>query len=226
MSTKEKSWFAPKILRVSDMQGLRYSLGLPFREMFYLLGFPKILERSKAGSEHEEGPVISPPLGILIRMLWAHPEDNPYPPEPDFQEIRRLLTTATDKRGRDNLAAQGWLSVLLGFRKNNGNEWVNGNVPTPVTRRTFLLLQYIADRYGADEAMRRLQEAAEQEAQARGTTTEEIYQNGSWPRTPEEKISGGSRDNPNRYTRGRKKIEKPKNPKGDGQANEPDSLGD
>ncbi|MEY2341491.1 hypothetical protein AB4090_05190 [Acidithiobacillus sp. IBUN Pt1247-S3] len=217
MSDEKTSWLRPKILRTTDLQALRYSLGIPFREMFYLLGFPKALERSRVSSTHEEGPTLAPSLAILVRMLWEHPEDNPFPTEPDFQEIRKMFATVCDRRGRDGLASQGWLSVLLGFRKNNGNEWANGNIPSPVTRRAFLLLQYYLERHGAEEAMRRWEKAAEEEARARGTTIEEVFKTGRWPRTSEEKIAGGSKEHPGRYNKGRRKIRPPEEAEDDGE---------
>jgi hypothetical protein len=199
----------PKILRVHDAMALRYSLGIPFREMFYLLGWPKVLEIGKSTSAHEHGMVLAPSLAILVRMIWNHVEDNPLPPMEDFEAIRKRFAPVSERVGRDRLAHQGWLSILCGFRKNNGNEWTNGKSPTPTTRHMFWMLSLMAERHGAAEAMRRWKQAAEEEASARGVTLEQIFESGSWPHDEEERISGGAANSPSRVGTGRKKAGRP-----------------
>jgi hypothetical protein len=199
----------PKLLRVQDAVALRYSLGIPFREMFYLLGWPKVLEIGKSTSSHEHGMVLSPALAILVRMIWNHVDDNPLPPMEDFDAIRKRFAPVSERIGRDRLAHQGWLSILCGFRKNNGNEWSNGKSPTPTTRHMFWMLSQMAERHGEAEAMRRWKQAAEEEAQARGVTLEQIFESGSWPHSEEERISGGAVNSPSRIGTGRKKAGRP-----------------
>lgn len=198
------------MLRAQDAIALRYSIGVSFREMYYLLGWPKVLETGKRDSAHERGTILSPSLAIFTRMVWNHIEDNPLPKIEDFADIRKRFAHASERVGRDNLAHQGWLSILCGFRKNNGNEWSTGKkAPSPTTRHMFWMLSIMAEKHGEEEAMRRWKQAAEEEADARGTTLEEIWESGAWPHSVEERIAGGAADSPSREGSGRKKAGRP-----------------
>ncbi|MHB1630724.1 MAG: hypothetical protein ACYCQL_00720 [Acidithiobacillus sp.] len=192
------SWsssFSNKPIFAKDIQSLRYTLGYSYRETLYLLGYPqKVLMGDKETDDAAGNQVVEPSLSILIRMLWAYPEDCPMPEMPSVQEMRKRFASLATKRGRDGLASANWLAVLSGARYNNGADWQSqGKSPAPPTKRLFWIISHMADKYGEKEALRRWMAAAEAEADARGTTLQTILDNRSgWPKLPGEKVSGGS----------------------------------
>lgn len=187
--------FPNKPILAKDIQSLRYTLGYSYRETLFLLGYPqKMLLGDKETDEVAANQVVEPSLSILIRMLWAYPEDCPMPDMPSVQNMRKRFAQLAAKRGRDGLASANWLAVLSGARYNNGADWQSqGKSPAPPTQRLFWIISKMADQYGEKEALRRWMAAAEAEAEARGTTLQTIIDNKSgWPKLPGEKMSGGS----------------------------------
>lgn len=193
------SWsasFPNKPILARDIQSLRYTLGYSYRETLYLLGYPqKILIGDKDADETAANQVVEPSLSILVRLLWAYPEDCPMPEMPSVEDMRKRFARLASKRGRDGMASANWLAVLSGARYNNGADWQSGGKsPAPVTRRLFWLVSHLAEKYGEEEALRRWMSATEAEAQARGTTVQNILDNrGGWPKLPGEKVPGGGK---------------------------------
>lgn len=195
----EVSWsasFPNKPILAKDIQSLRYTLGYSYRETLYLLGYPrKVLLGDKEADDTAANQVVEPPLAILIRLLWAYPEDCPMPEMPSVEDMRKRFAHLAEKRGRDGMASANWIAVLSGSRYNNGSDWQSGGKsPAPTTRRLFWLINEMAKQYGEKEALRRWMEASEAEAEARGTTLQAIIDKKSgWPKLPGEKVPGGGK---------------------------------
>lgn len=186
--------FQNKPVLAGDIQSLRYTLGYSYRETLFLLGYPKkVILGDKGGDEAVANMVVDPSLSILVRLLWAFPEDCPMPRMPSVQDMRKRFASLADKRGRDGMASSNWLAVMSGARYNNGADWQSqGRSPAPTTRRLFWVVQNMADKHGEREALTRWKAAVEAEARARGTTFQDIIDNkGGWPKLPGEVVPGG-----------------------------------
>lgn len=186
--------FQNKLVLAKDIQSLRYTLGYSYRENLFLLGYPqKVILGDKGGDEEVANMVVDPTLSILVRLLWAFPEDCPMPQMPSVQDMRKRFARLADKRGRDGMASSNWLAVMCGARYNNGSDWQSqGKSPAPTTKRLFWLIQTMADKYGEEEALNRWKAATEAEARARGTTVQTILDEKSgWPKMPGEVVPGG-----------------------------------
>ena len=193
--TDWSGYFQNKPVLAKDIQSLRYTLGYSYRESLFLLGYPqKVILGDKSGDEDIANMVVDPALSILVRLLWAFPEDCPMPQMPSVQDMRKRFARLADKRGRDGLASSNWLAVMCGARYNNGSDWQSqGKSPAPTTKRLFWLIQTMADKYGEEEALNRWKAATEAEARARGTTVQTILDEKSgWPKMPGEVVSGGA----------------------------------
>lgn len=185
MSLKPKRTNLFEPIKSKDLGMARLVLGVGYNDLRYLLG-----GTSKTIAQGKDNERILPPnLGILVRLLLNSPMDNPLPTDVDFNHIRERFGPAyykTEKgAGRDQSMPKTHASVMTGTRRAAGTSWSsesdNRVQPSPQTRRLLWVLNQWADKYGEDEVWRRWVEAADQEAQARGSDLVDVLRTGSWP---------------------------------------------
>lgn len=182
----------PTPVRARDLASLRYALGLNYTDLRYLLGGTSATIAQ--GSDNDR--VLSPSLGILVRLLWNDPADAPSFQGPDFNHIRARFGPAFKKvagrgsgRGKGDGAIPKTLAACLsGTAQGAGSEWSLGRQqPSPTVQRLFWLLDLWADKFGEEAAVTRWLAAVDEEARARGSSLGTLLDKKSWPRLPEEK---------------------------------------
>lgn len=172
-----------KRITANDLTILREELELSTMDLFWLYGvFGRNLRYTK---DEGKKPIKNVPVSLLTRYLSHHPDKNPIPKMPSYDEVFDALLENYEGKLSNRKAG-----TLFGSTGWSGYRWAHGGNPSPTVERLFYILLN-AIREEGSKALYDYLEVLDQEAYARGFEDgfKEVLQQGTWHADNEEEES-------------------------------------